>query len=118
MNQATESKRQIALTERILALIKEHKLDLGMRPPLRLTLNPGGATMSFKQPPELTYYGEKLMAFAQALVAAERERCANLCDDRARQHEITAPSGLLYLCATQQAEAEDCAEAIRKEPTP
>ena len=47
----------------------------------------------------------KLERFAALVAAAEREACAQVCDNRA----VTAPIG-----SDEQCEAEDCAFAIRR----
>lgn len=54
--------------EEIISLIEKHHLDLGLRPPPRLTDN-GDGTCSFKPPEGLTYFGESLMALCRELTS-------------------------------------------------
>ena len=53
--------------DEILALAEEYGLAIGMRPPPQLVPKDKD-TLHFVQPPGLTYYGEKLLAFSRALL--------------------------------------------------
>ena len=65
--------------EAICELAKKHMLDLGMRSQPRL-VRLTETTLGYRRPEGLTHYGTNLMAFANALILAERERCAKVCE--------------------------------------
>jgi hypothetical protein len=62
-----------------LELVKAHGLDLGMYPPMQLRHY--GDALKFERPEGLTIYGERLLAFAKAVRADERERCAVIAEN-------------------------------------
>ena len=54
----------------ILALAEKYGLAIGVRPQPQLVTKDKD-TLHFVQPPGLTYYGEKLLAFSHALLLNE-----------------------------------------------
>lgn len=65
--------------EQVEELAGTHGVKLGMRPPAQLVMI-SEDTMAFRVPPGFTPYGAQLMEFARAIQAAERERCARVCE--------------------------------------
>jgi hypothetical protein len=102
----------------LIELAKQHSLDLGMYPRPRMTSSADGNTISFKRPPGLTYYGEKLLEFGAAVAAAERERCAKVCEARAKHWDENTGCVRTPHVAVPQDGCDDCAAAIRKGETP
>jgi len=66
--------------EDIIALAIKHHLELGMFPPSRLT-KVNETTLKFVRPPDMTFYGQSLMAFARELIeiTAAGRTPADLC---------------------------------------
>jgi hypothetical protein len=67
----------------LIELADRNGLGLGMIPPVQLTESEDGQTLHWRRRPGLTVYGQKLLQFGAAVVAAERERCAKIADEQA-----------------------------------
>lgn len=69
---------------RILELIEQNHLTLGMYPPPQLV--PISDThFGFRSPPGMTYYGESLMAFARSICEECRVECDAIRDGEAER---------------------------------
>ena len=85
---------------KILELAREAGLGLSLYGGMHFVDN-GDGTMTVHESKKLTMMGEKLLAFARLVAAAEREACAKICD-AADAEDMTGSNEAAY-----------CASAIR-----
>lgn len=104
----------------ILVLAKKHGLDIGMRPPARL-VPISEDILAFRRPDGLTLYGENLMSFSAALVAAERARFvaalterADWWDSIAKAHEGGKRKHQANRCCLRALELREAARVLAK----
>jgi hypothetical protein len=100
------NRRKAVTDDQIEELAKQHHVRPGMRPPPQM-VKLSEDTLGFRRPDGFTLFGASLLEFARAIEAAERERCAKVCDQEVeRCDKHYNPDG--------KEMAERLAEAIRK----